>query len=164
MAPYAHLPASVVAALPKLSNKAVRVAVALGVFMDRAGECFPSRERIMQRSGLRRPWSVSRAIGELKDAGILDLQRRPNASTLYRWRGLESAPSALSGKYAKRTAGKYASRTFHNVNMPPYHSHKDSDSSGKMGRRSASRHPLRGLVEEGSASDFAGVGIEVRND
>jgi len=102
--PYAHLPEPVVNAMPKLSDKAVRVAVALGVFMDGAGECFPSRDQIRQRCGLACLYSVSLGVQELKAAGVLEVRRRRNSSSIYQW--AEGRPNRLSGRSAKPTFRK----------------------------------------------------------
>ena len=61
--PYAHIPEQVIEAVPRLSDKAVRVAVALGAFANAKGECWPARAALMARSGMRRAYTVRTKIG-----------------------------------------------------------------------------------------------------
>ncbi len=94
---YARLPGNVLQAWPDLSPSAKAVAVALASFMDRDGECWPSREKIMERSGVRRTATVSKATTELEAQGLLSVQRRSRQSCIYRWPSCEGTTSASSG-------------------------------------------------------------------
>ena len=86
MGAYAYLPPAVVDALPGLTPSAARIAVAVASFMGKSGECWPSRAALSQRSGVRKPHTIARALRRLADAGLLEIKRRPNRSSVYRWK------------------------------------------------------------------------------
>lgn len=64
-----------IAALPALSGSAAKVLVALASFMEKDGWCSPTREEIGKRAGINRLATISKAVGELKKAGLLDIER-----------------------------------------------------------------------------------------
>ena len=82
---YAVLPDHVVSAWAELSPAAKAVVVCLAVHMNGQGECWPGRERIMQRSGIRTPYTVSKATKELQEKGLLTVRRRVRQSCVYEW-------------------------------------------------------------------------------
>lgn len=86
MSPFAILPANVIQAWPSLSPKGQAVAVAVASFMNRWGECWPSIAALGERAGLSRRYSVSLALRELGDRGLLEVERRGHhRSNVCRW-------------------------------------------------------------------------------
>lgn len=69
------IPKEAIAALPGLSGMAVKVLVALCSFMEEDGSCGPSREEIGRRAGINRLGTISKAVGELKRAQIITVER-----------------------------------------------------------------------------------------
>jgi len=102
---FAKLPESVVAALPKLSGSAVKVAVALASFMDKSGACFPTVESIATRAGHTQKRTTERALSRLKRLGLVRSERgyhhRPN---VYWW--AETDPAKNDGSNAFRPGQK----------------------------------------------------------
>ena len=94
MSPLACLPPAVVDALPTLSPSAVRVAVAVASFMGKSGECWPSRTALSERSGVRKPRNIGKALRELADCGLLEVKRRCRRSSVYRWKCHGTAQAA----------------------------------------------------------------------
>ena len=84
---YAKLPDALVDAWPGLSLSAKAVAGAIASHMNGTrGDCFPSVAALMKQSGLRRAKSVRKAIKELAEAGLLDVEHRGwHRSNSYRW-------------------------------------------------------------------------------
>ena len=64
------LPAAIYEAIPRMSGAAVKVALVLAKFADKAGKCFPSMERLAEDSGLTRR-GAQKAISELETAGLI---------------------------------------------------------------------------------------------
>ncbi len=97
MARYAHLPEVVVKALPRLSDRAVKVAVALAVYANGDGECWPSRASICETIGTSRAKTVSKAVRELEAEGVLKVVRKRGKASRFFWAdakpGAESAPA-----------------------------------------------------------------------
>lgn len=83
--PYGILPDPVIAALPKLSDKAVRVAAALSGFMNGSGECWPSVAALIERSGLRKRQTVADAVAELAGAGLVSVHWRARRARVLAW-------------------------------------------------------------------------------
>jgi len=95
-APFAVIPENVVASWPRLSFAAKAVTVAAASFMDARGECFPGREKLMERSGLKDKESVTKGLKELEAADLLEIRRRKRQSSLFRWTAFESRKNPLS--------------------------------------------------------------------
>ena len=89
---FAYLPDAVMAAWPKLSLSAKAVVVAMASFMSKEGRCFPSREKLSERSGIRTLSVISKAIKELERAGLITIRRRHNTSSVYHWVGQQGVP------------------------------------------------------------------------
>ena len=94
--PYAILPESAIAAMPRFSGSAVKVLVAVASFMPGRGleGCYPSLAAIGERAGIQREKTITAAIKELVAAGILTCVRRKRQTNLLRWAVLEPAISA----------------------------------------------------------------------
>ena len=82
---YASLPEHVLTAWPRLSPAAAKVTVALASFMDKAGRCYPGREAIMAKAGIRRRNTFAGAIRELEGKGLIVLRRRFQRTRYYSW-------------------------------------------------------------------------------
>lgn len=107
MSPYATLPEAVVDAWAGLSPKAKAVAGALASFMDKGGKCWPSIAALGKGAGLGRVYSVTLALKELRDAGLVEIVRRGQHKTnLYRW----SDPAQSVGSDARQTPRKTRAR------------------------------------------------------
>ena len=83
---YAYMPAEIIEALPEMSGKACKIAVALAVFMDKQGKCWPSSRTLMETSGIRRRQSVTAALNELVGLGLLTIKKDQSVRNLYTWR------------------------------------------------------------------------------
>ena len=83
---YAYIPAEILEALPEMSGKACKIAVALAVFMNKQGKCWPSSKTLMETSGIRRRQSVTAALNELVELGLLSIKKEKFARNLYTWR------------------------------------------------------------------------------
>jgi hypothetical protein len=81
----------------------VVVGFALSKFADKDGECFPSIEKIARKVGAkvdkRRGCScVSRAVASLKHEGLIEVDRRYDASSIYMLRIQNEAGGSCSTK------------------------------------------------------------------
>ena len=83
---YAYMPAEIIEALPGMSGKACKIAMALAVFMDKQGKCWPSNRTLMGTSGIMRRQSVTAALNELVELGLLEIKKEKFARNLYTWR------------------------------------------------------------------------------
>ena len=81
----AIIPPAVVAALPKLSGPAAKLAVALGRYADRTGRCWPSTRTLMRVAGIN-DWRTFRAAREsLRAHGLTWESGKGRRSCQYRW-------------------------------------------------------------------------------
>lgn len=93
--PYAFIPESAIAALPRLSGSAVKVMNAIASFMPgRSAGCYPSLAAIGERAGINREKTISAAIKELTDVGVMVCERRRRQTNYLKWEFLEPAESA----------------------------------------------------------------------
>ncbi len=92
---FALIPEKFLNALPKMSPMAAKVGIAIASFMSKKGECFPSREAIGKKCGVRRMKTITAATRQLQDLDVLVEKRRRNQSSKYRW-VRDGAQSALS--------------------------------------------------------------------
>ena len=83
--PYGILPANVIKAWPNLSFSAKAIAGALSAYMDSDGKCWPSRPKLMEKSGIKSANTFAKSMKELKAKGLLEVTRRSNKNSLYSW-------------------------------------------------------------------------------
>ena len=83
--PYAYLPDCVVRALPGLSKQATKLSVALGMHMNKAGACYPSRDLLMKEAGIGNTRNFAAAVKQLKEKAGLTVQLRQSGTPIYRW-------------------------------------------------------------------------------
>jgi len=70
---------------PDLSDAGLRVACAIGAFMDRGGTCAPGIENLCQQSR-RTQSTVYRGVSELIERGHLTVKRRHHSPSELRWK------------------------------------------------------------------------------
>ena len=101
MSPFAYLPDCVMEAWPGLSPSEKACVGALASFFsrkkktDRLSGC-PGNKALLERSGLKREQTLSRAIAGLIDKGLIERQRRFHKSAIYWWAEQDPTPSVES--------------------------------------------------------------------
>ena len=97
----AVIPPVVVQAAPQLSGAAVRLALALGKFMNGQGECWPAYRTLMGVAGIRDQRTFSRARRELADrCGLVWFGGRPGRGHAQHYRFADRPAQAPTGRAA----------------------------------------------------------------
>jgi hypothetical protein len=143
---FAVLPERFLDALPRLSLTAAKVGIALASFMDAKGSCFPSRQALGERCGIRRQKTISAATHELESAGVLAVRRRCRRSCLYQWvpDGAQSAPSRNVHDGAKNAPHEGAKSAPHKQD----HLNKVQRTVAKEGLRNGKSLPVDEYLEQ----------------
>jgi len=106
---FSIVPENVVAELSRLSGTAIKLAVALGKFMDKTGMCHPSTQTLMENAGIKNWRTFTKAREELESRGLLKWQRHSRRETMqYCW--LSRVPSESEGTPVSSTPEDTQSR------------------------------------------------------
>ncbi|MFC1587899.1 helix-turn-helix domain-containing protein [Planctomycetota bacterium] len=81
---YANIPSKALQALSDLTPKAIKVLIVIALHMNKGGTCYPSRERLRDMTGLKTVASISRAIAELRRAGVICVKQR-RGTNIFSW-------------------------------------------------------------------------------